>query len=45
MPEGQTPSQGVVEAGIRVLETDHHKADVAASCAKPTQSPFVADPS
>ena len=38
--ESRAPCQGVVEAGIRVDAANHYKADVAASCAEPVQSPY-----
>ena len=42
--EGRAPCLGVVEAGIRLDQANHYKADVAASCADPAQAPYVADP-
>lgn len=42
--DGRANCEGVVEAGIRVDPANHYKADVAANCAEPTQSPFVEEP-
>ena len=42
--DGRATCEGVVEAGIRVDPANHYKADVAASCAEPTQSPYRRGP-
>ena len=42
--EGRAPCQAAVEAGIRLDEANHYKADVAASCADPAGALYVPDP-
>ena len=42
--EGRAPCQAAVEAGIRLDEANHYKADVAASCADPVGALYVPDP-
>jgi Uma2 family endonuclease len=42
--EGRAPCQAAVEAGIRLDEANHYKADVAASCADPAGAKYVPDP-
>lgn len=38
------PCRAVVEAGIRIDQHNHFKADVAATCAEPRMAPSVEDP-
>lgn len=42
--EARSPCHGVVEAGIRLDERNHYRADVAATCAEPSSAAFVANP-
>ena len=38
------PCRAVVEAGVRVDESNHFKADIAATCIEPRLSPYVDEP-
>ena len=38
------PCRAIVEAGIRVDDGNHYKADVAATCTEPRRSPHVDEP-
>jgi Uma2 family endonuclease len=42
--EGREPRHAVPEAGIRLDEQNHYKADVAATCGQPQGSPCVEAP-
>lgn len=42
--EPRAPCQAAVEAGIRLDDSNHYKADVAASCADPVGALYVPDP-
>jgi Uma2 family endonuclease len=42
--EGRIPYRAVVEAGIRLDEHNHYKADVAVTCAEPRQAAYVEEP-
>ena len=38
------PCHGVVEAGIRLDQRNHYRADVAATCTEPQGAPYVEEP-
>jgi Uma2 family endonuclease len=38
------PCRAVVEAGIRIDEHNHYKADIAATCTEPRMAPYVEAP-
>lgn len=38
------PCRAIGEAGIRIDERNHYKADVAATCSEPRRSPYVEEP-
>ncbi len=40
----RSPCRAIVEAGIRVDESNHFRADVAATCAEPRRGAFVEEP-
>jgi Uma2 family endonuclease len=42
--DGRASCQAAVEAGIRLDDANHYKADVAASCADPVGARYVPDP-
>lgn len=42
--EGRPPCHGVVEAGIRLDERNHFRADVVATCVEPGDAAFVESP-
>jgi Uma2 family endonuclease len=41
--EARPPCRAIVEAGIRLDEQNHYRADVAATCSQPQGSPYVED--
>ena len=42
--QARPPCRAIVEAGIRVDDGNHYKADVAATCTEPRRSPYVDEP-
>jgi Uma2 family endonuclease len=42
--EFRAPCRGIAEAGVRLDDHNHYKADVAATCAEPDGAPYVPDP-
>lgn len=42
--EGREPCRAIVEAGLRLDEHNHYKADVAVTCTEPRQAAYVEEP-
>lgn len=42
--EGREPCRAISEAGMRLDEYNHYKADVAVTCAEPRQAAYVEEP-
>jgi Uma2 family endonuclease len=42
--QARPPCRAVVEAGVRLDEHNHYKADVAATCAPQERAPYVSEP-